>query len=147
MKKLTNSLDPTIVDFNREHKQVEAALDVLSQSSEEGETATDRLKRESLVASIPVFNKVRNSSTGKVKRAFLYLLLPLFEGGRICPYVKLGYLTMDTSEDVWEKLRLTLRRYGTSCNDYYYELFPISKFVEVTSLDLFLHYNNFDAYV
>jgi hypothetical protein len=140
-------LDPTIVDLNRKHKQVEAALDVLSQSSEEGETVAVISQREALAASLQVFSKVRNSGTGKVKRAFLYLLLPLFEGGRICPYVKLGYLTMDTSEDVWEKLRLTLRRYGTSCNDYYYELFPISNFVAVMSLDLFLHYNNFDAYV
>jgi hypothetical protein len=90
-------------------------------------------------ASLPLFGKVQevpvspDKTRPKIKRSFLYLLLQLLEGGLPSPYVKLGYITMDDTDDVWMKVHQTLRRYATGFNDFFFELIPVCKFVNVTS--------------
>lgn len=120
--------------------------DNLSQGSVDTSVDT-QLKYATLEASIQHFKDFGKSSQvpsplkplqlnpkkDKEKRSFLYVQLPLLEGGLICPYVKLGYFTMAVTDDVWTKVHQTLRRYATSCNQFFIELIPVSESVKVTS--------------
>lgn len=149
MENLTGNSGSRILAAQTGMKVVNDAIKILEKQSASTSTSSvqNTSKMEVLLSSIPLLNKFGKDQdvpdsptkkskelrlTVKVKRAFLYLLLPFLEGGLLCPYVKLGYITMDITDDVWMKLHQTLRRYATTCNDYYFELIPVCDFVKVT---------------
>ena len=67
----------------------------------------------------------------KKKRAFMYLVLQFLEGGIWCPFVKIGYISIEIEKDFWEELRKPLKRYGTYFNDMFFYFVPIVNFVKV----------------
>jgi hypothetical protein len=102
---------------------VKDAIKIMSDDNLSQDSVDNKLKIATLQASIPHFREFGkpqivpslmktshlNYERDKEKRSFLYLELPLLEGGLICPYVKLGYFSMAVTDDVWTKVLQTLR--------------------------------------
>ena len=67
----------------------------------------------------------------KKKRAFMYLALQFLDGGIWCPFVKLGYISIEIEKEFLDELRKPLKRYETYFNDMFFYFVPIANFVKV----------------
>jgi len=111
-----------------ETPQKQAQIDRL----ETGLKAVEKIGKQPVIPSSPAKGLIigKSSMPKKLKRGFLYLVYQFLEGGILCPYLKIGYIKMDVTDDVWEKLRKTLTRYGTNYNQFFFYFVPIATCVQ-----------------